>query len=245
MPSSSNADCSLNFRFAVDDWSSMYINFGVVLLILLVFVFDFALVVDKDEEEGGGNESIPPGTSLSPISNPKSRPSKTLRLASIHQKTGFGITNTDTAILFNAKESGLCRWDAQWVENGNEERIPRSMKTHPLCSFSGLLNMSQSSGSITPAILCFSPLPPSPLARSPPQPPQTALKTISPHPASSLHPSAPFHGITTLSGSAGMVMPLVVIVGICICVRIGRPDEGRGTEAREARAPRSVSDTRW
>lgn len=137
------------------------------------------------------------------------------------------------------------------MENGNEEGIPRSMKTHPLCSFSGLLNMSQSSGSITPAILCFSPSPPSPLARSPPQPPQTALKTISPHPASSLHPSAPFHGITTLSGSAGMIMPLVVIVGICICVRIGtelergRPDEGRGTEAREARAPRSVSDMRW
>lgn len=92
----------------------MYINFGVVLLILLVFVFDFALVVDKDEEEGEGNESIPPGTSLSPISNPKPRPSKNLRLASIHQKTGFGITNTEAAILFNAKESGLCRWDAQW-----------------------------------------------------------------------------------------------------------------------------------
>lgn len=79
----------------------MYINFGVVLLILLLFAF----VVDKDKEEGGGNESIPPGTSLSPISNPNPRPPKNLRLTSVHQKTGFGITNTEAAILFNARES--------------------------------------------------------------------------------------------------------------------------------------------
>ncbi|KAE8539595.1 hypothetical protein D1P53_003529 [Cryptococcus gattii VGV] len=188
-------------------------------------------MVDKDVEEEEGNESIPPGTSLSPISNSNARPSKNLRFASIHQKTGFGITNTDAAILFSAREivvffARKSNWG--W-------RVKNEMEGTYL-----------SSGSITPAILC-----PSLPRRSPPLPPQRAPKTISPHPASSLHPSAPFHGITTLSGRAGMAVPLAVVVGICVCVLIGatlelgKPNEGGGTEAREERAPRSISDTRW